>query len=43
MDMIQGLYDVNARELGMDATARTENRVSNTVSILDVLRNTSIA
>jgi transposase len=36
--MIQGLYDVNARELGMDATARTEHRLSNSVPILDVLK-----
>jgi transposase len=38
LDMIQGLYDVNSRELGMDATSRTEHRLSNTVPILDVIK-----
>jgi transposase len=38
LDMIQGLYDVNAREHGMDATGRTEHRVSHAVPILTVLK-----
>ncbi len=39
LDMIQGLYDVNAREQGMDATARTELRQAHAVPILNVIKN----
>lgn len=38
LDMIQGLYDVNAREQGMDAAARTEHRQTHAVPILNVIK-----
>ncbi len=36
--MIQGLYDVNARELGMDVAARTAHRQLHAVPILDLMK-----
>lgn len=38
LDMIQLLYDVNAREQGMDAAARAAHRREHAVSILDVIK-----
>lgn len=38
LDMIQGLYDVNAREQGLDHTAKTEHRLGNAVPILRVIK-----
>ena len=38
LDMIQGLYDVNAREQGMDVPARTVHRVGHAVPILRVIQ-----
>lgn len=38
LDMIQGLYDVNAREQGMDAAARTEHRQTSAVPILNAIK-----
>jgi transposase len=38
LDMIQGLYDVNARELGMDAAARTAHRQSHAIPMLVVIK-----
>ena len=38
LDMIQGLYDVNAREQGMDVAARTEHRQTNAVPMLTAIK-----
>lgn len=38
LDMMQGLYDVNAREQGMDAAARTEHRLTNAVPMLTAIK-----
>ena len=38
LDMIQGLYDVNAREQGMSVEARTEHRQAHAVPILVVMK-----
>ncbi len=36
--MIQGLYDVNAREQGMDTQARTEHRQKYALPLLEVIK-----
>ncbi len=38
LDMIQGLYDVNAREQGMDTQARTEHRQKYALPLLEVIK-----
>lgn len=38
LDMIQGLYDVNAREQGMDVEACTQHRQKNALPILKVIK-----
>ncbi len=38
LDMIQGLYDVNAREHGLDTSARTGHRQEHAVPILRVIK-----
>jgi transposase len=38
LDMIQGLYDVNAREQGLDLSARTAHRQEHAVPILRVIK-----
>lgn len=38
LDMIQGLYDINAREQGMDATARIEHRQEYAQPLLEVIK-----
>jgi hypothetical protein len=41
LDMIGGLFDVNAREQGMDAAARTEHRQTYAVPVLDAIKQYS--
>ncbi len=38
LEMIQGLYDVNAREQGMDVEARLEHRQKHALPILEVIK-----
>jgi hypothetical protein len=38
LDMIQGLYDVNVREQGLDSSARTSHRQEHAVPILHVIK-----
>ncbi len=38
LDMIQGLYDVNAREQGMGTQARTEHRQKYALPLLEVIK-----